>query len=77
MELVKKVVNMLLDNQIDFIVQNVNEIIVSVSFDFRAEYQIEQILFNPFDKKILVQNKASGLNRIIDFEELSQFTPFE
>lgn len=88
MELVKKVVNLLVENRIDFIVKNNNiqtsslfAIMpgnVNIGFDFRAKYQIEEIFIYEDEPELIhIQNAHIGIKSRCSFEELSMLTPFK
>lgn len=85
MELVKKIINLLVENRIDFIVKNHDADnyfypnSIEISFDFRRDYIIETLLIYKEDSAevIEIHNEDTGLKSICSFEELSKFTPFK
>lgn len=78
MELVKKVVNMLLENRIEFEME-FTEKYVEIVLNYRSDFDIEKLLKYHKSPCIMVQNKETGVNGFCfcSFEDLQQYTPFK
>lgn len=76
MELLKQLINRLLDNKIGFVVEHEDNII-NISFDFRSEYDIETLSINLSTQQIIGMNdKKIPIGFCSTMQELQEFSPF-
>lgn len=79
MELAKTIINILLENRVDFKFENHNQFQVCIEFDIEENFDIDYLTINIETDYITVNNFDTSLwlRRINSIEELKQFTPFK